>query len=73
MKILLRSGTVLTVDMDELAQWKAVMNGPDILVTYSTDDDGLIIFRNTDIDEILVSAEEVAESMLEPMPATSNN
>ena len=73
MQILLKSGTVLTTPIDSLMVWKDVMIGPEKPVTYSTDDNGLIIFRSTDIDEILVSAEEIAESMITPMPILGSN
>ena len=73
MQILLKSGTVLTAPIDSFMVWKDAMIGPEKPVTYSTDDNGLIIFRSTDIDEILVSAEEIAESMITPMPISGNN
>ena len=73
MQILLKSGTVLTAPIDSLMVWKDAMIGPEKTVTYSTDDNGLIIFRSTDIDEILVPAEEIAESMITPMPILGSN
>ena len=62
LKILLRSGTSLTCANSQLHTWKDVMRGPNQLVTYSTDHDGVLIFWSVDIVEIRVSAEDVAAS-----------
>ena len=60
MKILLRSGTSIIEDLENLQKWKDIMMGPASPVTYSTDSYGLIIFRSTDILEIRVELDEVA-------------
>lgn len=59
MKILLKSGTFLTEPLEKRELWKKIMIGPDQIVTYSTAEDGLIIFRSSDIVEIRVAKEEV--------------
>jgi len=64
MKILLRSGTVITTDLEDLSTWKEKMGDPDVLITYSTDTDGLIIFRGSEMAEIRIEKDEVAKSMI---------
>ena len=70
MKILLKSGTCLTDDIEHLAAWKkTMMADPPIPCTYSTDEDGLIIFPSDQIKEIRVFKDEVAASLEVPINA----
>lgn len=62
MKILLRSGTVLTEPSSSYLMWKNQMQ-ENVLITYSTDSSGLIVFHGRDIAEIRLEADEVAETM----------
>jgi len=47
----------------DVARWKAVLKDPEMVVTYSTDEYGLIIFRSSEIAAIYFSKEDVEESM----------
>jgi hypothetical protein len=42
----------------DFPMWKRVMQEPNQLVTYSTGDDGLVVFWSSDIREIRVSGAE---------------
>ena len=48
----------------DVTRWKAVIKDPEMVVTYSTDEYGLIIFRSSEIGAIYFSKEDIEESMI---------
>jgi hypothetical protein len=64
MRLLLKSGTVIIDNSCDVATWKEALADPDRIITYSTDEDGLIIFRSSEIAEIRFTAENVEKSMI---------
>jgi len=48
----------------DVARWKAVLKDPEMVVTYSTDNYGLILFRSSEIGSIHFSEEDIEESVI---------
>ncbi len=64
MKLTLRSGKTIADGSCDVAQWKGVLKDPDTVVTYSTDTDGVILFRSSEIADIWFDAKDIEGSRL---------
>ena len=65
MKLTLKSGKVISDGSCDVFQWKQVLKDPDMVVTYSTDTDGVILFRSSEIADIWFDAKDVERSLHE--------
>jgi hypothetical protein len=64
MKIILKYGMVIEDKSHDVSRWKAVLKDPAMIVTYSTDNYGLILFRSSEIGSIHFSEEDIEESVI---------